>query len=54
MVYAVDYVNYDETGKYRYQGASRAAKYGAIGCLVRSITPYSIESPHTGKMIYDE
>jgi carboxypeptidase Q len=50
----MEYVNYGITVKYRNAGASYAAKYGAIGCLVRSVTPFSIASPHTGIMHYDE
>ena len=42
---------WDEYGhgyNYRYYGASNASSYGAIGCLIRSVTDYSIYAPHTG------
>lgn len=44
---------YRETVKYRGRGASYAAKYGAIGCVVRSMTSVADDEPHTGNMIYD-
>ena len=44
---------YGETVKYRAKGASYAAKYGAIGCLVRSMTSVADDEPHTGNMYYD-
>ncbi len=37
----------------RVFGASRAAKYGAIGVLVRSATLALDDYPHTGVLIYD-
>lgn len=37
----------------RVFGASRAAKYGAIGVLVRSATLRLDDFPHTGTLIYD-
>lgn len=45
--------NYTVGTDYRRNGASRAAKYGAIAMLVRSVTPSSIGSVHTGNMQYD-
>jgi len=44
---------YGETVKYRARGASYAAKYGAIGCVVRSMTSLADDEPHTGNMVYD-
>ncbi len=46
--------SYGECVKYRYIGASYAAKYGAKACLVRSMTLCNNRSPHTGNMSYDE
>ncbi len=46
--------SYGECVKYRYMGASYAAKYGAKACLVRSMTLCNNHSPHTGNMSYDE
>ena len=38
--------------QYRSAGASRASKYGALGALVKSVTPDSIQSVHTGIQHY--
>ncbi|MBA3463774.1 MAG: M20/M25/M40 family metallo-hydrolase [Deltaproteobacteria bacterium] len=38
---------------YRSRGASRAAKLGAVAVLVRSVTPNSLHTLHTGSMSYD-
>src|SRR4051812_20879919 len=44
---------YGKTVDYRSNGASRAAKYGAVAALVRSVTARSLRTPHTGAMRYD-
>ena len=38
----------------RVYGASRAAKYGAVACLVRSLTTRTDNFPHTGVQVYEE
>ncbi|MBT8219150.1 MAG: M28 family peptidase [Bacteroidia bacterium] len=38
----------------RVFGASRAAKYGSIGVVVRSVTPSIDNIPHTGSMVYTD
>jgi len=53
VVYNAPFTNYGATVLYRVQGASHAARYGAVAALVRSITPVSLQTPHTGAMIYD-
>jgi carboxypeptidase Q len=54
VVYNVPFTNYGATVRYRSSGASRAARYGAVAAIVRSVTPVSLQTPHTGGLIYDE
>lgn len=54
VVYNVPFTTYGETVRYRGDGASRAAQHGAVAALVRSVTPVSLQTPHTGAMTYDE
>lgn len=54
LVYNVPFTGYGATVQYRSFGASRAARYGAAAVLVRSITPVSLQTPHTGAMNYDQ
>jgi carboxypeptidase Q len=53
VVFDAPFVSYGTTVAYRRNGASEAAKVGAVAALVRSITPYSQNTPHTGAMVYD-
>jgi Zn-dependent M28 family amino/carboxypeptidase len=44
---------YGEVAAYRTRGPSRAAKAGAAGVLMRSVTARSLRLPHTGALNYD-
>ncbi|MEQ1678874.1 MAG: M20/M25/M40 family metallo-hydrolase, partial [Chitinophagaceae bacterium] len=44
---------YGDASRYRGGGASRAAKYGAVGVLVRSMSHAADNNPHTGATRYD-
>lgn len=43
---------YGEAVEYRWRGPSAAAKYGAVGTIVRSMTLSQDDYPHTGAMRY--
>ncbi len=45
---------YGAAGIYRRTGASRAAKYGAVGVMIHSLSTAPDNAPHTGTMVYDE
>ena len=53
VLYDMPWQGYAQTVTYRSTGASRAARLGAVAALVRSVTPRSIYSPHTGALNYD-
>jgi carboxypeptidase Q len=53
VLFDVPYKGYGHTVVYRHDGAAKAAKYGAIAALVRSVGPVSLDTPHTGVMDYD-
>jgi len=53
VLYDAPWQGYARTVLYRSSGASRAARLGAVASLVRSVTPRSIYSPHTGALGYD-
>ncbi|XP_018618510.1 carboxypeptidase Q-like isoform X2 [Scleropages formosus] len=54
VLYNQPFVSYGETVQYRAFGATEAAKLGAVASLIRSITPFSINSPHTGWQDYQD
>jgi hypothetical protein len=45
---------YGESGVYRRTGPSRAAKYGAVGVIIRSLTEATDNNPHTGATTYND
>ncbi|HEX7150613.1 MAG TPA: M20/M25/M40 family metallo-hydrolase [Thermoanaerobaculia bacterium] len=44
---------YSDAVQFRGGGASRAAQYGAVAAVVRSVASASLRTPHTGAMRYD-
>lgn len=44
---------YGDAVKYRGGGPSEAAKYGAVGTIVRSMSESTDNNPHTGSLRYD-
>jgi carboxypeptidase Q len=54
VLFDVPFTSYGETVQYRGRGAVEAARVGAVASLIRSVTPVSLRSPHTGGMGYAE
>lgn len=54
MVFNQKFVSYGVTVQYRDYAASKAATFGAVAVLVRSVTPFSLYTPHTGWMDYND
>ncbi|MFM7510869.1 MAG: M20/M25/M40 family metallo-hydrolase [Bacteroidota bacterium] len=51
--YVKTFQAYGDANKYRGQGPSQAAKYGAVGTIVRSMSHGANNHPHTGSTRYD-
>ncbi len=54
VLFNPDWKGYGGTVMYRSDGASKAAELGATAALVRSMTGTSLQTPHTGAMVYAE
>ncbi len=54
VLFNVPYTGYGPTVRYRSDGPSRAARLGARATLVRSVTPVSLQTPHTGALRYTD
>ena len=53
VLFDVPFTTYGETVRYRGGAATAAARAGAVAALIRSVSSYSIQNPHTGAMGYD-
>ena len=49
-----EWLGYGANNAYRTGGANAASRCGAVASLTRSVTPFSLASPHTGSMSYDD
>jgi carboxypeptidase Q len=54
VLYNVPFTRYGATVRYRSEGAIRAAEVGAVASLVRAVASYSMRTPHTGGMRYQD
>jgi carboxypeptidase Q len=54
VLFNVPFTSYGETVRYRAAGPSRAAQFGAVAALVRSIGPIGLRTPHTGALSYTD
>ncbi len=52
--YVRSFMAYGESGAYRTRGPARAAKYGAVGVMVRSLASNLDDFPHTGTTLYND
>jgi carboxypeptidase Q len=52
VLFNAPFTSYGETVQYRSNGAIEAARVGAVASLIRSVTPHSMRTPHTGGMRY--
>ncbi len=54
VLFNVPFTTYGKTVQYRRSGAIAASKAGAVASLIRSVGPYSMNTPHTGNMSYED
>ena len=54
VVFNEKWIRYGKTVAYRDNAAVEVAKVGGLASLIRSVTPFSINSPHTGWQYYQK
>jgi len=54
VLFNAPFTSYGQTVLYRVRGATVAARAGAVASLIRSVGPFSMQTPHTGSMRYEE
>jgi carboxypeptidase Q len=54
VLFNTPFTEYHETVQVRVKGATEAARAGAVASLIRSIAPFSLQTPHTGNMRYED
>jgi len=52
VLFNVPFTTYGETVRFRSGGPSRAARYGAVAMLIRSVGQEGLRTPHTGALQY--
>ena len=53
VLFDVPFTTYGQTVRYRGGAANAASKVGAVAALIRSVSSFSMQNPHTGAMQYD-
>ncbi len=53
VLFNVPFSNYGETVQYRSGGAIAASQAGAVASIIRSVGPFSMNTPHTGNSRYE-
>ncbi len=54
VLFNAPFTDYGTTVVFRVRGAVEAAKVGAVASLIRSVGPFSMQTPHTGMMSYED
>lgn len=53
VLFDVPFTGYGQTVRYRGRAANLAGNVGAVAALIRSVSSFSMQNPHTGAMNYD-
>ena len=53
VLFNAPFTDYGATVVFRVRGAIEAAKVGAVASLIRSVGPFSMQTPHTGMTSYE-